>query len=83
MVSFSRYFTVCITYQPPLVKVSRSIGGMIRLTCLSATLSINNLLWTAQELNPDRGLTAYTTAQPLKTKIIVNFTFKDPVRTAQ
>ena len=52
-------------------------------TCLSATLSINNLLWTAQELNPDRGLTAYTTAQPLKTKIIVNFTFKDPVRTAQ
>jgi len=23
MVSFSRYFTVCITYQPPLVHASR------------------------------------------------------------
>ena len=47
MVSFSRYFTVCITYQPPLVI---ALVGCMEETCLPCSLhtyslfQINNLL---------------------------------------
>ena len=80
MVSFPRYFTVCITYQPPLVQIKTFEGYVSRICENGLDGLINGLVQSEFCLHRDNDIETWAVNLLFSGSEVLLFTVKQPGR---